>query len=317
MGYGRWETDTYTSSKALRSSKGIADFAYSDKAKNDTSVPVSPNLDPLRINKKPFKKLESRDSVDHPESNAIFVSFDCTGSNLTRAVEAQKKLPNLMDLLEKYIADPQVLVAANDDYKFEANRSIQISDYESDNKIDEHIRSVILTGNGGGNFQESYDLILYAAARKTIIDCMEKRKKKGYFFMYADEPIPEKVDKNQVAAIFGDKLGQDIDIEQIIKELKALYNVFIVWPQGGYLEARDQYVKLFGEECVVTLQSPSLICELMSSMVGMFENRDAGALAADLEKIGTSKAQAKEVISTVKKVRRKFGELPDSPDAVA
>src|SRR5580765_2887911 len=107
MGYGRWDSSDYASAKVERLSRGVADFAYSDKAKNDRGVPVSPNLDPMRINKKPFKKLESRDSVDHPESNAIFVSFDVTGSNLQRAVEAQKKLPNLMELLEKYIPDPQ------------------------------------------------------------------------------------------------------------------------------------------------------------------------------------------------------------------
>jgi hypothetical protein len=188
MGGGRFDSDTYTSSKTDRATKGIDDFAYSRSAKK-----VHDNLNPERINKKPFGMLESRDSAEHPDSNAVFVSFDVTGSNIHNAIEAQKKLPNLMALLVKYLPDPQIAIAANDDINFVGENSIQISDFESDNRIDEHIRNVWLTGMGGGNDGESYDLIMYAAARKVVMDCLEKRGRKGYFFAYADEPIFEQV----------------------------------------------------------------------------------------------------------------------------
>jgi hypothetical protein len=315
MGGGRWDADTYKSLKSARASvarstgvKGMSvDFAYSAKAIGDRSVPVAPELDPLRINKKPFGKLESRDSAEHPESNAVFVTFDVTGSNFSRAVEAQEKLPNLMELLGKYLPDPQVLVAANDDYNVEGMRAAQISDYESDIRIDEHIRKVILVNNGGGNMGESYDLLLYAAARKTILDCFEKRKRKGYLFMYADEPFFDAVKRSEVAVIFGDKLQADIPITDIIDEVKQLYNIFIIWPRGGYIQARNQYLQLFGEECVFELQNPSLICELIASIVGINEEKvDEAGAANDLVGVGTDKSTAVAVAKVAYRVRRKF-----------
>jgi len=323
MGGGRWDTDTYKSLRSARMSvataKGIAptkvDYAYSERAQQDRTIGVHPNLNPRRINKKPFGKLESRDSKEHPESNAVFVSFDVTGSNYSRAVVAQQKLPDLMDLLNKYLKDPQVLVAANDDYNVEGRRSVQISDYESDNRIDDHIRNVILVGKGGSNMGESYDLVLYAAARLTVLDCVEKRKKKGYLFMYADEPFFPKCKEDEIRDIFGIDEQADIPIKDLIKEARKLYNIFIIWPMGGYMDAREQYVKLFGDESVLTLQDPNLICELIASVVGISEEMNEAELVDDLTKFGLSKKVAGEILNTAKK-GRKFGDLPEGPEAL-
>lgn len=298
MGGGRWDHASYTSAQATRTSKGISDFHYSDTS--DKSTPIHPNLDPRRIKDKPFKKLESRDSAEHPESNAVFVSFDVTGSNYTRAVDAQKKLPNLMDLLHNYLADPQVLIAANDDITVEGRRSIQISDYESDNRIDEHIRNIILTNNGGGNDGESYDLILLAAAQMTVLDCFEKRGKKGYFFMYADEPIFTHVDSRHVQEIFGISSEGKLPVSAVIEKLKELYHPFVIWPDGGYVHARAQYVALFGDKCVVTLQHPNLICELIGSLVGMNEKKLAPKqIIHDLVTAGVSRHDADSVVTAL------------------
>jgi hypothetical protein len=292
MGGGYFDKDTYTSSTRSRRASGTSDFAYSETAKE-----IHKNLDPMRIKKKPFKKLESRDSAEHPQSNAVFVSFDVTGSNYHNAVEAQKKLPNLMDLLGSYITDPQVLIAANDDINFVGKNSIQISDFESDNRIDEHIRNVWLTGQGGGNDGESYDLILYAAATKTILDCWEKRKRKGYFFMYADEPIFTHVESDHVRTIFGDDGEGKLSIAAVIKKLKEQYHVFVIWPMDGYKHSRAQYEHLFGKECVVTLQHPNLICELIGSLVGMVEEKIGSPreIVRDLVKAGATDAEAHAV----------------------
>jgi hypothetical protein len=315
MGSGRWDNVGYSSARALRSStakkSGLAvedvDFAYDRRAKQDSSLGVHPSLDPKRINKKPFKKLESRDSVEHPESNAVLVVTDVTGSNKANAIESQKRLPNLMNLLTKYLSDPQVSVAANDDYYVEPERCVQFSDFESDNRVDDHLRNTILVGKGGSNLGESYDLVIYGAARKTILDCVEKRGRKGYLFMYADEPFFNVVSKAEVKAVYGDTLQADIPIAQIIKEAKELYNIFIIWPQNGYKEARDQYIKLFGRESVLTLQDPNLICELIGSVVGINEEKisDKEGLEADLVSVGADDKTVKEIMKTVQRKFRK------------
>lgn len=131
MGGGSFDHDTYTRATNHRRSTGD-DFHYSKTASRHT--PVHSTLDPMRINKKPFGKLESRDSAEHPESNAVFVSFDVTGSNIDRAREAQQKLPNLFEMLKNYLTDPQLLFAANDDILVQGKRAIQIGEFESDNR---------------------------------------------------------------------------------------------------------------------------------------------------------------------------------------
>jgi hypothetical protein len=271
----------------------VDDFHYSKTASKTHS-----NLDPKRISAKPFAKLESRDSEEHPQSNPVLVCFDVTGSNYTRAVDAQKRLPNLMELLGRYLPDPQVAVAANDDYNSVGDQCLQISDFESDNRVDEHIRSIRLTSEGGANDGESYDLMLYAAARKTTTDSVEKRGKKGYFFMYADEPIFTKVSANEVKSVFGDVVQRDIPIAEIIEEVRRTWQLFVIYPIGGYKHARNQYVELFGEESVLDLQDANLICELIASTVGLYEGKATPvSLVTDLVSVGLDRNEASTMVS--------------------
>ena len=323
MGSGRYDDSVYTSSTASRRATGTPDFAYTATAAATKSIHAT--LDPKRINSKPFGKLESRDSTEHPESNAVLFCFDVTGSNYTRAVDAQGRLNTLMGLLTKYLPDPQVAVAANDDYKVEPEGAVQISDFESDNRIDEAIRNLWLVRDGGGNDGESYTLLLYAAARKTVLDCFEKRGKKGYMFMYCDEPFYSPtahssgasrgydhlpiVQKDEVKAVFGDDIQADIPLVDIIEEVREKYHLYIIWPEGGYRHAREQYVELFGDESVITSQHPNLICELVASLVGLNEDKiTADDAIADLVKVGgLTKSVATDVVKGVSTALVKAG----------
>lgn len=298
MGSGRWSDDTYHHTKRQRAASGIDDFQYSSTSDKNTTV--HPSLDPMRINKKPFKKLESRDSAEHQESNAVFVCFDVTGSNIERAKDAQQKLPNLFGMLGNYLTDPQLLFAANDDILVEDRRSIQIGEFESDNRCDEQLRNILLTSNGGGNDGESYDLILYAAAFKTVIDCFEKRKRKGYFFMYADEPIRTHVHAEHAHRIFGDNVKGKLPITAVIEELKKRYHTYVIWPLGGYDHAHAQYKALFGKENVLVLQHPNMICELIGSTIGVTEKVVSRSEAArDLIARGVDQDTAKQLTESI------------------
>lgn len=293
MGGGSWDSKSYSSARSTRRTKGIDDFDYSRTADR-----IHKNLDPKRILGKPYGKLESRDSKEHPESTAIFVAFDVTGSNINRARVAQAKLPNLMDMLQKHLKNPQILIAANDDFRVEPDQCVQISDFESDNRVDEHLRNLMLVGNGGGNSGESYDLLLYAAARLTVLDCMEKRGKKGYLFMYADEPLMEQVRKDQVNHVFGQGLQGNIPIEEIIAEARKLYNVFLVSTVRPEWGAEKQYPQLFGKESVIILQDPDMICELIASVVSFNEGAHADTIVKDMVALGTDLNDAKSIVKT-------------------
>lgn len=268
MGYGNYSRDTYTQERTARRLTNISDFAYNEQAQR--TLQIHPNLDPKRIRNKPFGKLESRDtSIDLP-SFPIIVNLDVTGSNKTRAVAAQEKLNELMASLAAKIANPQVAIWANDDveaHTYGFRGPFQCSDFESDNRIDEHLRNLWLVGDGGGNSKESYDLPLYAATFKTVTDSFEKRGLKGLMFMYADEPFPDRINPTVIVDLFGDAV-ESLSIQDLIVEARRLWDIYILAPVGGCIhDSRSQYSRLFGEQFVRDLEHPDVICEAIASIV--------------------------------------------------
>ena len=71
MGGGAWTTDVYNAAASYRAKAGVSAFAYSDSGASSTHASLDPKGVALR---------ESRDSTEHPESLAIAVLFDVTGS---------------------------------------------------------------------------------------------------------------------------------------------------------------------------------------------------------------------------------------------
>lgn len=270
MGGGRFDDSAYHSQAVTRSSQGIDDFAYSNSATR-----VHETLDPQRIKNKVFHLLESRDSVEHPISTPVIVCFDVTGSNASNAKVVQSLLPQLLGKLQEVVENPQVAIWANDDFKAYGagggRDCLQMGEFESDNRIDEGIRNIWITNNGGGNGGESYDLALYGAARKTITDSMEKRNKRGLMFIYADEPFRTSVLRNEVSDVFGDVIEADIPIEAMIAEVTQKWDVRVIWPSSGYMGARGQYISLFGQDKVIILEAPNAICDQVQDVLSKSE----------------------------------------------
>src|SRR5689334_23669581 len=102
MGSSHWSTDAYEEAELIRKKAGKGAFAYSDAAKSSGTWTIHPTLNPYGV-----KFRESRDSDEHPRSNAIAVLFDETGSMKQIPHVFQKKLPELMSLLlvKGYIQD--------------------------------------------------------------------------------------------------------------------------------------------------------------------------------------------------------------------
>ena len=165
---------------------------------------MHPSLDPFDVGKR-----ESRDSDEHPQSLAIAVLFDVTGSMGSVPRTLQKKLPKLLGLLKDggYAADPQLMFGAIGDATCD-RAPLQVGQFESDNRMDGDLERILLEGGGGGQKTESYELAMYFMARHTATDCFEKRGKRGYLFIIGDEmPYPavkprevERLDRRRAAA---------------------------------------------------------------------------------------------------------------------
>ena len=96
MGSGRWSTNVYDEHDRARAASGKGAFDYSDNLHRSgrASWRVHKALDPKGVG---FR--ESRDSAEHPNSKAIAVLFDVTGSMGHIPIILQKKLAELMGLL--------------------------------------------------------------------------------------------------------------------------------------------------------------------------------------------------------------------------
>ncbi len=309
MGSGHYDSKLYTSSASFRATKGIKDFAVSDdvmsKARHERKAHA--DLEPSAIKDSVNHVRESRDSADHPESRAIAVMFDVTGSMQEVPQVFQKNLNKLMALvvLKGKIEHPQILVGGIGDATCDAI-PMQISQFESNNLIDEDIRKMVLEGGGGGQNTESYELALYAMARLTSMDCWEKRKQKGYLFLSGDEHPYPAVKKDEVKRVFGIGEQANIPLKDIFDEVKEKFEVYFIIPAGTshYREKELQadWAKYLGQH-VLHLDDPSAICELIASTIAAEEGIGLAEIMESLKEAGTTEKVRKTVSKTLAAVK--------------
>ena len=219
---------------------------------------------------------ESRDSAEHPASTAIFISLDVTGSMgaVVRGIHAD--LPRLHELLlgHNYVTDPQILFAAVGDATCD-RVPLQVGQFESDNRMDQNLENLILEGGGGGQKTESYELMLYVAARHTAMDCIEKHGRKGYLFVIGDEMAYPYVYRKLVKQLTGNDPERDIPLAEIVEEVKKKFHTYFIIPGGASYGADTQVLafwnNLLGENRVLHLESPEDTSECIAQTIGVTE----------------------------------------------
>ncbi len=309
MGSGHWDSKLYTSSAHVRAARGVSDFAHSDTV---MSAPrherkAHKDLDPTTIKDSMNHVRESRDSEEHPESRAIGVIFDVTGSMGEVPQIFQKNLNKLMSLLvlKGKIEHPQLLVGGIGDATCDAI-PLQLSQFESNNLIDESIRKIVIEGGGGGHITESYELALYAMARLTELDCLTKRNQKGYLFLSGDETPYPAVKHEEVKRVFGIPEQADIPLGDIFEELQKKYEVFFIIPDmtqhARDPRIHDAWAKYLGQR-VLKLEDPSAICELVASTIAAEEGLEIADILESLKEAGTTVKARNAVKKTLAAVK--------------
>jgi hypothetical protein len=303
MGSGAWSAASFHDALRARKAAGKDAFDYSMRARRSGQLHVHPTLDPLSM-----KVRESRDSEEHPDSNAIMIGLDVTGSMGAVVRAIHRDLPHLHELLlgYKYIPHPQILFAAVGDATCD-KVPLQVGQFESDNRMDQNIENMILEGGGGGQKTESYELTLYVAARHTSIDCWEKRRRRGYLFLIGDEMAYPKVLRAHTSRLIGVDPQADIPIRQIVAEAQEKYHVFFVVP-GGAQHGADAEVLAFwrdllGEQNVLALANPDDTSECIAMTIGVTE----GVLS--LDQAQQHMAKRGKVADMIHRVMKSIGHL--------
>ncbi|MEV7231132.1 MULTISPECIES: hypothetical protein [Polymorphospora] len=286
MGSGIWSTDVYDAAKSYRRASGKSAFAYSDGGART----VHPSLDPRGVTAR-----ESRDSAEHPESVAIAVLFDVTGSmrNVPRVL--QEKLPQLLGLLLRkgYATDPQIMFGAIGDATCD-RVPLQVGQFESDNRMDEHLGNMVLEGGGGGQMTESYELAMYFMARHTAIDCHEKRGRRGYLFIIGDEMAYPQVKRREVRAVLGEGIAENVPLAGIVDEVRQKWDTYFLLPAGSS-HAKDPRVLGFWRDLLgqnaIELDDLDAACETIALTVGLGEGTvDLDEALDDLREVGSDAA---------------------------
>lgn len=278
MGGSSWSHDSADYVRSSRATKAVDDVFVNNKLGK-----IDPLMDPKGV-----KVRESRDSDVHPESNAIIIGFDVTGSmGKIPTTFAKDKLPGLMRMLlaENAIPHPQILMAAVGDVHSD-QAPLQVGQFESGLEMDMWLTKLWLEGNGGGQSSESYDILAYWAATHTSIDCFEKRGKKGYLFIIGDENYYKKTEAEYVRKFIGDDLQADIPIQQVMEMAQEKYEVFRICVATSYPDGHlKQWRELLGERAVF-LDNPDNVCEFIAAQIAAFEGADHDRISTGLKASG-------------------------------
>lgn len=285
MGFARWDStdwSDYASSTSGRSREDV--FARRS---------LDPDFDPRRIDMR-----ESRDSDLNPQSNAIIIAFDETGSmgSIPDAF-VREGLGTLVEeiLNRRPVSDPHVMIMGLGDAWCDS-APLQVTQFEADIRIAEQLTRLWLEGGGGGNRFESYNLPWYFAACHTAIDCFEKRGHKGYLFTVGDEPPPPALLAAHVREVCGDALPRDLSTREVLAAAQRMYEVFhVVVEQGSYYRSdrgtvRRGWEALLGQR-VLYLADYRRLAELIVSAIAVNEGSDAASVA------GSWRGETAEVVA--------------------
>ena len=255
------------------------------------------------MNPKGVRLRESRDGADHPQSLGIVFALDVTGSmGEIPKLMATQQLPAFMKtLLGCQIQDAQLLFMAIGD-AFSDNAPLQVGQFESTAELmDQWLTWSYLEGGGGGTGQESYELGLYFLAMHTEMDCMTKRKKRGYLFMTGDEVPYPTLSRHVVESIIGDNLDDDLACEAIVAELQKTFIPFFVIPDlERARRCERRWRDLIGDN-VLCLESSVDVCYVTAGAILLNEGRAATLeeLAELLNKAGLPAGRRGAVIRSL------------------
>lgn len=236
------------------------------------------------LNPNGIKVRESRDSEVNPNSTALAVALDVTGSmgEIARYM-AQTGLGVLFEEIykRKPVSDPHIMAMAIGDVRYDRS-PLQVTQFEAGVKqITEQLTKIHVEGGGGGNGTESYELAWYFAGAKTSIDCFEKRGKRGYLFTIGDEEIPDGLEASHLQKVFGaDASKAGYSAEACLQMASRYYEVFhILVEEGSHPKSRGvDYVAstwqpLMGQR-LIRLANYKDLAEVIVSIIQVVEGEN-------------------------------------------
>lgn len=261
-----------------------------------------------------FNIRESCDSEEHPNSNAIIVALDVSGS-MTPVLKSvvSEGLPILCKEIyeRKPITDPQVMFMGIGDVESDSY-PIQATQFESDIRIAEQLTKIYLEQNGGSNSYETYIGAWYMGAFRTKIDCFKNRNKRGYLFTIGDERPTPKISKENIKKFFGDDVQSDMTNEDLYNAVSEYYNVFhLILKQGNYCNERrhpgnfekvcNEWKTIIGQNAIV-VDDYTKIAQIIVSTIQIVEGENISKVIDSWD--GSTSITVKNAVNGIQAIKK-------------
>ena len=275
MGCGGWKREDFE-----RYSKGMGRTVCADGHVDTSGMhgaqdmyrarAIDPKMDPYKVMR------ECCDTEEHPDTVPVILALDVTGSMGGALLKTASSLGVIMeDILEKY-TDVEFMIMGIGDLTYD-RAPIQISQFESDIRIAEHLDRIWFERGGGGNNFESYTAAWYMGLYHTQLDCW-KRGKKGIIITLGDEPLNPYLPCERLTRVTGDALRKDVETGALYRKALQYFDLFHIAvddPEDSYRWHKPKIIRSFGRLLGKRFAVSTLDC-LPQTIIGCLKEAGVG-----------------------------------------
>lgn len=246
----------------------------------------------MRLSHNSFKKVGDKAILVNGIALPIYSAFDGTGSMGEMAGIAHGAMGDIMAMLNgiRHRYNPQLATSVVQDVQDE-HPVLQMSQFETDERVAEQIR-LLIPDHDGGDGTEDYQLALAYLMLAVDTDINNFYGLKGYGFIVGDQigrdTVPNKSDyaDDDVLKFLGVKMQSKMKTKAVAKEvLKKWHMFYIAVGRGGHVV--DWWLDKLGAGRVVVCPDPHKLAEVQAALVyateteqptpeGLFEFLKAG-----------------------------------------
>lgn len=234
-----------------------------------------------RVSRNAFAQIDGKPVLTRGVSLPVLTAFDGTGSMGGNVAKAFEAIGRLFTVLQPLSSRVNVQIASSvwqdvcdwEDYGYP---TIQVSQFESDERVAEQMR-LLLPAKAGGDTTEDYQLGLLYTLRQVETDWQEYYGLKPYLIVVADEVGRDEIRPSTAKKHLGIELQSTVTTVEVCRQLLRSWQVFYLNVGGGdgspSSRVTSWWSRLLGPGRVIEVPNRSLefLAELQAGLVWVGE----------------------------------------------
>lgn len=238
------------------------------------------------------------------ESEApLIITVDVTGSMGDWPAVMFSKLPYMDNECKEYLGENfELSFAAVGDANSD-KYPIQIRPFAKGRDMEKQLKELVIEGNGGGQCSESYELTALYYARNAEMP----NAKRPIMIIIGDEGYYDHVIKKHATMAHVKLEENDISTEQIFKELKEKFSVYLIrkpYDSGDDKHIQKKWENLVGKEHIAVLPSADRVVDVIFGILAQEKNK------VDYFQKEIEDRQREEQVDTVYKALKTIHAIP-------